>query len=287
MPKHKLSCRWEARGPKLITGLLVAMILMFSQTTYARTYGQMLCKFPGFHCVKIKRNQSWNSLFPDPHVRSIVMRINRLNTQVWQGMVIAVPNDLENADIMDFSPFPRQATGVDEKIVVVDPENEAWGAYDAAGTLLRWGPISAGAEYCRDIHKPCYTHPGTFRIFSLGSSDCYSTKFPKPYGGAPMPYCMYFNNGQALHGEPNGLPGYNASHGCVRMYVNDAEWLRYDFVEAPNVYNNFQGTKVWVKEYSLAAQERIKKLEDKINDTVDDSGSSSSRDNQDEYDDEM
>jgi hypothetical protein len=60
---------------------------------------------------------------------------------------------------------------------------------------------------------------------------------------------MYFENGQAFHGEPNGLPGYNASHGCVRMYVNDAEWLRYDFIEGPNSGNQFRGTRVVVKPY--------------------------------------
>ena len=64
-----------------------------------------------------------------------------------------------------------------------------------------------------------------------------------------MPYCMYFNNGQALHGEPNGLPGYNASHGCVRLYVSDAEWLRYDFVEPPMAYNKYRGTKVVILPY--------------------------------------
>ena len=64
-----------------------------------------------------------------------------------------------------------------------------------------------------------------------------------------MPYCMYFNNGQALHGEPNGLPGYHASHGCVRLYSNDAEWLRYSFVEGPNESNDFRGTKIIVGTY--------------------------------------
>jgi lipoprotein-anchoring transpeptidase ErfK/SrfK len=60
---------------------------------------------------------------------------------------------------------------------------------------------------------------------------------------------MYFSNGQAFHGEPNGLPGYNASHGCVRLYVRDAEWLRYDFVEPPDIDNDYRGTKVIVKPY--------------------------------------
>jgi lipoprotein-anchoring transpeptidase ErfK/SrfK len=40
---------------------------------------------------------------------------------------------------------------------------------------------------------------------------------------------MYFHNGFALHGSYE-VPGYNASHGCVRIFVNDAKWLNQDFV---------------------------------------------------------
>lgn len=230
------------------TLIIVFLLTIYNHAVFAG-YGSKICHSRGLFCLKVKRNQSWASLFPDEHDRSIVMRLNRMNTQIWAGMVIAVPENLESASIMDFSPFPEQIATPGEKLIVVDPLDEAWGAYDADGTLLRWGPASSGRDYCRDIDGPCNTRVGSFRIFSVGSSDCYSTKFPLPDGGAPMPYCMYFNNGQALHGEPNGLPGYNASHGCVRLYVNDAEWLRYDFVESPDESNQYRGTRVVVREY--------------------------------------
>lgn len=229
--------------------LLIIASLSFAASSSFATYGSKLCKLQGFHCVHIKGRQSWGSLFPDEHDRGIVMRINRMNTRLYPGLVIAVPDVLSEADIMDFSPFPANVPSPGEKVVIVDPVENAWGAYDADGTLLRWGPASSGADFCRDIDRQCHTHSGSFRVYSLGSSDCYSTKFPLPDGGAPMPYCMYFENGQALHGEPNGLPGYNASHGCVRMYVNDAEWLRYDFIEGPNSGNNYRGTRIIVKGY--------------------------------------
>lgn len=228
---------------------LIALNLLFFPMISDAGFGKKLCQNDGFDCFKIKGNQSWRSLFPNPHDRGIVMRVNRMNTQLYPGMVIAVPQGLETADIMDFSPFPLSVPAPGEKVVIVDPNQHAWGAYDADGSLVRWGPASTGADYCKDIDDECRTHAGSFRIYSLGSSDCYSRKFPLPDGGAPMPYCMYFENGQALHGEPNGLPGYNASHGCVRMYVNDAEWLRYDFAEGPNSGNQYRGTRVIVKRY--------------------------------------
>jgi L,D-transpeptidase ErfK/SrfK len=229
--------------------LIISSLVFPIPSIYAAFFGKSLCKQDGFHCLRVKGRQSWGSLFPDEHDRGIVMRVNRMNTQLYPGLTIAVPENLSEADIMDFSPFPKNIPSSGEKLVIVDPVNLAWGAYDTDGFLVMWGPASSGSDYCRDLDRECHTHSGSFRVYSLGSSDCYSTKFPLPDGGAPMPYCMYFENGQALHGEPNGLPGFNASHGCVRMYVNDAEWLRYDFIEGPNSSNSYRGTRVIVRDY--------------------------------------
>lgn len=233
-------------------GLCLFTLLSFVllSTSFAgRQYGKKLCEESGFTCVKVKNGQTWERLFPDDHDRSIEMRINRMNSELYGGMVIAVPQNLSTSDIMDFAPFPKQTDTGNEKLIIVDPTKNAWGAYNVDGSLLRWGPLSAGSDYCPDLGKRCHTSPGQFRVYSLGSSGCVSHKFPKPNGGAPMPYCMFFNNGQALHGSPGGVVGYNASHGCVRLYVNDAEWLRYDFVEGPNANNSYRGTRVIVLPY--------------------------------------
>lgn len=129
-----------------------------------------------------------------------------------------------------------------EKVVVVDPRVHAWGAYGSDGSLIRGGMASAGSDYCSDLGHRCHTSVGTFRVYSLGSPECKSSKFPMPRGGAPMPYCMFFNGSQALHGSPDPeVVDANVSHGCVRMHVADAEWLRYNFVDI--------GTKVIVRPY--------------------------------------
>ncbi|HVE43830.1 MAG TPA: L,D-transpeptidase [Gammaproteobacteria bacterium] len=127
-----------------------------------------------------------------------------------------------------------------ERTVLVDPNRHAWGAYDASGRLVNSGLASAGSDWCPDLNRPCHTQAGSFRVTQLGGAECYSTRFPIPTGGAPMPYCMYFNGNQALHGSPNVVAG-NISHGCVRMHTSDAEWLRYNFVNV--------GTKVVVMPY--------------------------------------
>jgi len=129
-----------------------------------------------------------------------------------------------------------------QKMVMVDPRVHAWGAYDSDGKLVKAGLATAGSDWCPDLGRPCHTASGHFRVMSLGGADCKSKIFPIPKGGAPMPYCMFFHGGQALHGVSEGeVVEGNISHGCVRLHVADAEWLRFNFVNV--------GTKVEVKPY--------------------------------------
>jgi lipoprotein-anchoring transpeptidase ErfK/SrfK len=129
-----------------------------------------------------------------------------------------------------------------EKAIVVYPREHAWGAYGADGNLVRGGIATAGGNFCEDTGRPCRTSVGTFRINSLGEANCKSSIYPKPKGGGLMPYCMFFNGSQSLHGSPDNIVvDNNVSHGCVRMRIPDAEWVRYDFARV--------GTKVIVNPY--------------------------------------
>jgi hypothetical protein len=146
----------------------------------------------------------------------------------------------ESSRYQDYSSRMPSKISTSEKVIVVNPNVHAWGAYDSNGNLIRAGLATAGANYCPDIHRRCHTKSGSFRVQSLGSAGCKSSIYPLPRGGAPMPYCMFFNGNQGLHGSYNVVDG-NASHGCVRLHVKDAEWLRFNFVNI--------GTKVIIKPY--------------------------------------
>ena len=41
---------------------------------------------------------------------------------------------------------------------------------------------------------------------------------------------MFFYGGYALHASPV-VPGYNDSHGCIRLFYEDAKWLNKQFIE--------------------------------------------------------
>ncbi len=40
---------------------------------------------------------------------------------------------------------------------------------------------------------------------------------------------MHFQGGYALHG--GNVPDFNASHGCIRVPVREAQWLNQNFVK--------------------------------------------------------
>ena len=195
---------------------------------YAKSYGASFCHQEGYSCYKVKRGDSWTKTFPDPDRRDAVMRINRTNNALYSGQVIAVPDQLGTINSIDYAPFARTIQPTGSKIIIVSLTKLAFGAYDENGDLIYWGPISGGKNYCPDVGRGCRTATGEFEIYSKEGAGCKSRKFPVGRGGAPMPYCMFFHKGFALHGSYD-VPGYNASHGCIRLFVKDAKWLNQEF----------------------------------------------------------
>lgn len=136
----------------------------------------------------------------------------------------------------------REPTG--SNVFLFDPAQGGWAAYDASGILVRTGAASGGASWCADVGRSCRTKVGAFKVYRKGGAGCKSGKFPirrnGKNGGAPMPHCMFFHGGFAVHGSYD-VPNYNASHGCVRVHPAAAEWLHNDFLDI--------GSKVIVKPY--------------------------------------
>jgi len=81
------------------------------------------------------------------------------------------------------------------------------------GKVLFGGDISSGTKGHR-------TPRGVFKVIE---KDRYhvSNKYPEPSGGAKMPYMLRLtNSGIAVH--QGYLPGYPASHGCIRVSKSTA-----------------------------------------------------------------
>lgn len=135
-------------------------------------------------------------------------------------------------------PNTREATG--RNVFIFDPKHKVYALYNNAGYLIRQGRASGGKNYCADIKSACRTPPGTYKVYYKKGKACKSSKYPIGKGGAPMPYCMFFKGGYAIHGSTH-VPDYNASHGCVRVTPADAAWL--------SKYHLQKGDTVIIKPY--------------------------------------
>lgn len=230
-------------------GLLLATVS--SQVLSQPRFGEALCTTADYVCLKTKAGETWDSLFPNAEEQDIIKRVNRMNLALRPGMVIAVPKHIERLSIYDVSPFPRYIESDGEKTIFVSQKQLAWGAYDEQGELVWWGPISSGSGLCGAADGNCLTPTGSFRVIRKQDIDCISTVFPRRAngnnGGAIMPYCMHFLRGFALHGS-DVVPGYRDSHGCVRMFIEDARWLNEEFINLPG--GGEKGTKVIIDQIS-------------------------------------
>lgn len=128
-----------------------------------------------------------------------------------QGLVVPLEWD---EDPLAYSPFPLEWTAIagSPKYLVVHQPAQAFAAYEQ-GRLVRWGPVSTGRK---ETPTPAGAFNLTWRSRKRTSTD-----------NAAWLLEWYFNfvNSRGISFHQFDLPGYAASHACVRLLRRDAEWL--------------------------------------------------------------
>lgn len=165
----------------------------------------------GFMKLKVSRkNPAMKPVVADTLLETVFLKVNRIDRRhIPWGREALVPVDREKA--IRFSPVPTcLADTRGDREIRVFLDRQYFGAYEK-GALLFWGPISSG----RQKHR---TPSGRYQVQ-------YKQRFRRSlkYENAPMPYSINYNEGFFLHEQ--SLPGYPASHGCVRLLKNDAQRL--------------------------------------------------------------
>ena len=117
-------------------------------------------------------------------------------------------------DPLAYSPFPAVWPGAEAqaKAIVVHQPMQAFAAYEK-GRLVRWGPVSTGRK---ETATPAGSFNLTWRARSRRSTDNEDWLLE-----------WYFNfvNARGISFHLFDLPGYPASHACVRLLLRDAQWL--------------------------------------------------------------
>jgi lipoprotein-anchoring transpeptidase ErfK/SrfK len=147
---------------------------------------------------------------------SVLEKLNRADRAHLHRLDALVVPDVW-VDELGYSPFPTVYDPATQspKLLIVDQPSQAFAAYEW-GHLVRWGPVSSGK-------RTSPTPSGTFHL-NWRSRGRHSTVNPGWY----MKWYFNFDNATGLSLHSYALPGYPASHGCIRLLERDAMWL-YDW----------------------------------------------------------
>jgi hypothetical protein len=106
------------------------------------------------------------------------------------------------------------------KWVLIDLSQQTLTAYEGE-TAVYATLISSGKN-----HKESQTHVGMYQVeHKMAYSDMHGEP-DDPYDVDRVPYALYFNKNEALHGAYwHDRFGWPTSHGCINLALADAHWL--------------------------------------------------------------
>jgi lipoprotein-anchoring transpeptidase ErfK/SrfK len=142
-----------------------------------------------------------------------ILKLNRVD----RGNLANVKSLIVSDNLTDpnaVSPFPLELGIVRDlpKLIVVSRKVQAFGAYES-GKLVRWGPTSTGK---RSTQTPTGLYHANWKSKKTRSTVDSSWI---------LPWVFNLDNFEGIAFHEYELPGYPASHGCVRLLQEDARWL--------------------------------------------------------------
>lgn len=148
----------------------------------------------------------------DSAERLTILKINRVDEYHAGRRPLVVPASI--GDELSYSPLPgrlEELTAV-PRFILVSRRVQAFGAYEH-GVLVRWGPTSTGKAATP-------TDSGLF-FTNWKSRKTISSDDPNWI----LEWYVNFISAKGVAFHQYELPGRPASHGCVRLLAEDAEWL--------------------------------------------------------------
>ncbi len=147
----------------------------------------------------------------------LLEKLNRCDRATLLGQErIVIPREWID-DERAYSPLPARLDWADPlpQLILVHKPLQAFAAYED-GRLVRWGPVSTGAQKT----------PTPAGLFSLTwRSKGHRSTVNRDWF---LPWYFNFSNRTGHSFHEYALPGKPASHGCVRLLSRDARWV-YDW----------------------------------------------------------
>lgn len=161
---------------------------------------------------------SFKSRYSEAQQKAIYA-LNRIEERkVRVGKTLVVPDTLFD-DIFNYSPFPKNLELLSDipKTVLISQRVQGIALYEN-GKLVKWGPVSSGKK---STPTPNGLHYGNYKAREKVSTVDDSWL---------LPFYFNFMNFDGVGVHQYELPGYPASHACVRLYMADAKYI-YDWAQ--------------------------------------------------------
>lgn len=179
----------------------------------------------------MKKNESEQNL-------DIVLAVNRTDKENFTKIdSVIVPTDL-SGDIAYYLPFPFEVSSLEkvDKVILFSYPTQTFAAYEN-GILIRTGPTNMGREKDK-------TPTGLF--FTNWKAEETTSTFNDEW---ELKWNFNIENKLGVGFHQYSLPGYPASHSCLRLQEKDAKYLyewadQWILVDDENV--KFKGTPVIV-----------------------------------------
>jgi hypothetical protein len=160
--------------------------------------------------------QEIETLVGKEHVDT-VLRINRIDkAHIKTGTLLTIPSDMNYERL---SPFPEKIdtlVGI-PKIILISQKIQAFSVYEN-GMQVKWGPISTGKKSTPTPNNLYFANWKAKRAISTSNEEWI------------LNWNINIENQLGISLHQYALPGYPASHSCVRLLEEDAFWL-YNWID--------------------------------------------------------
>ncbi|MDN5627429.1 MAG: L,D-transpeptidase [Weeksellaceae bacterium] len=160
-----------------------------------------------------------------------ILALNRLDkANIGRADTLVVPAKIED-DFLRYSPFPGHVTSLEnvKKFVFFSYPIQAFGVYEY-GNLIKWGPTSMGK-------KATPTKKGL--MFANWKKEVAISTVSDEW---KLRWNVNIANFDGIGWHQYSMPGYPASHSCLRMLEEDAKWM-YGWVDTWVLNKGGQSTR--------------------------------------------
>ena len=148
-----------------------------------------------------------------------ILALNRLDSKnSWRADTLSIPDKIDPT-LMAYSPFPAEVETLSnvKKMVFFSYPIQAYALYEK-GKLIKWGPTSMGKKSAQTKRGLMFANWKKELAISTVDSEW------------KLPFNVNVHNTLGIGWHQYDLPGFPASHSCLRLLMDDAKFL-YNWVD--------------------------------------------------------